>query len=104
MKDILLIDDMRVLPATRIARTFEAGITALQESTPDLLKLDHDLGSEDPKKTGYGIVLFLEQEMDIRPKEIEIVSSNPVGIINIKTALESMGYRLDYLTGRFLWK
>ena len=102
--DILLIDDMRQLHADRYARTFEAGIDALKEKTPFLLKLDHDLGDEDPNKTGYGIVLFMEHEPDIRPKEVEIVSSNPVGLLNIKAGLESMGYKIDYMTGRWVWK
>ena len=102
-KDVLLIDDFRVLQATRTARTFDEGIQALKDLTPDLLKLDHDLGDTDPKKTGYGIVLFLEHEIGIRPKEIEIVSSNPVGLMAIRAGIESIGYKLDFLTSRWYW-
>ena len=101
---ILLIDDFRVLKADRIARTFDDGIKELKAKVPDLLKLDHDLGDPDPKKTGYGIVLFLEHEIDIRPKEIEIVSSNPVGLMNIKAGIEAMGYKLDFLTAKWVYK
>lgn len=96
MKDILLIDDVRVLPATRVARTYDDGITQLKEKLPDLLLLDHDLGHIEPDKTGYGIVCFLE-ENDLKPKEIRLVTANPVGAIKMEAALESMGYRYDHL-------
>lgn len=75
----LLIDDIRNLPADRVARTFEDGIEALKNEGPwELLLLDHDLGQEDGKD-GTGIVNFLEQNTSCMPKEVRIVSSNPVG-------------------------
>lgn len=75
----LLIDDMRNLEADYIARTFEDGIMALDKMGPwDLLLLDHDLGQEDGKD-GTGIVNWLEQNTNKMPKEVRIVSSNPVG-------------------------
>lgn len=96
MKDILLIDDVRALPATRVARTYDEGIAQLKDKLPDLLLLDHDLGHVEPDKTGYGIVCFLE-ENDIKPKEIRLVTANPVGALKMEAALESMGYKYDHL-------
>lgn len=96
MKDVLLIDDVRVMPATRVARTYDEGIAQIKEKNPDLLLLDHDLGHEEPEKTGYGIVCFLE-ENNIKPKEIRLVTSNPVGAMRMEAALESMGYRYDQM-------
>ncbi len=56
----LLIDDFRTLNVDYIARTFDEGIKSRQSQNWDVLYLDHDLGEEDPKKTGYGIVCWLE--------------------------------------------
>lgn len=59
---VLLIDDLREIKADRVARTFEDGIKALAEEGPwDILYLDHDLGDENPKHTGYGVMCFLEE-------------------------------------------
>lgn len=96
MKDILLIDDVRVMPATRVARTYDEGIAQIKEKQPDLLLLDHDLGHTEPEKTGYGIVCFLE-ENNIKPKEIKLVTANPVGAMKMEAALESMGYKYDQM-------
>lgn len=94
MKDTLLIDDVRVMAASRVARTYDEAIAQIKEKTPDLLLLDHDLGEIEPNKTGYGIVLFLE-ENNIKPKEIRLVTANPVGAMKMEAALESMGYKYD---------
>jgi hypothetical protein len=94
MKRTLLIDDMRNIPADRIARTFDDGIEALTNGGPwDTLFLDHDLGEEDPKKTGYGIICFLEENQNLLPKEIVLVTSNPVG-------RQKMQMVIDRLYGR----
>lgn len=76
----LLIDDMRTLDVTRIVKTFDEGIRELQFGGPwDILYLDHDLGEPDPKKTGYGVMCWLEENTEFLPKEIKLVTSNPVG-------------------------
>lgn len=101
---ILLIDDFRTLRADRIARTFQEGIDQLMTKTPKILLLDHDLGSENPKETGYGIIEFMEYNPDIRPEEVRIVSSNPVGVGNIQMGLISMGYKVNYTTGTYFYE
>lgn len=81
MKDrVLLIDDIRNLPADRTARTFDDGIEALKNEGPwDLLLLDHDYGDPDPAKTGEGIMKFLEENPQYIPGAISFVTGNPVG-------------------------
>ena len=75
----LLIDDQRTLEVDRIERTFEGGIAALAEQRWEILYLDHDLSDSDPKKTGYGIMCWLEQNTQHLPGEIIFVTSNPSG-------------------------
>lgn len=83
MKRILLIDDVRNMDADVIARNYWEGIKQLELNGPwDLLLLDHDLASFDKhgrEKTGYDVMLYLEQFPSKLPKEIEFVTSNPVG-------------------------
>ncbi len=81
MKRTLLIDDVRWAPANAaVARTFNAGIAFLQEEGPwDLLLLDHDLGDPNPKKTGYDVLCWLEEHPRYMPKDIRLVTQNPVG-------------------------
>jgi len=88
----LLIDDLRVLTTTATARTFDEGIAQLKSSVYNVLYLDHDLGDEDPDKTGYGIVAWLEKNPSSRPHDIFLVTSNPVGRQNMVAALLNMGY------------
>ncbi len=87
----LLIDDQRILPVDRIARTYQEGITALAEQHWDALYLDHDLGdfsgTEGRELTGYDVACWLEQHPEHLPGRVEIVSSNPVGRRNIEFVL-----------------
>jgi hypothetical protein len=84
MTKILLIDDIRDIEATKVARNFEDGIKALKEEGPwDMLLLDHDLGQEDGKD-GTGIMNFLDENRQYMPGSIYCVSSNPVGRERIK--------------------
>jgi hypothetical protein len=92
----LLIDDERKIKATVVARTFDQGISALMKDGPfDLLYLDHDLGEKDPKKTGYGIVNFLEANPQFLPKEIKLVTSNPVGRQQMQVVIEKLYERKE---------
>jgi hypothetical protein len=80
----LLIDDVRDLAsADVIARNFEEGIRQLRLNGPwDELLLDHDLASFDDagfEYTGYDVMVFLEENQHLAPKNIRFVTSNPVG-------------------------
>lgn len=87
----LLIDDTRDIDADVVARTFEDGIRALCSNSPfDVLYLDHDLGDENPRNTGYGIMKFLEEHSEFLPKKIVLVTSNPVGRQNMLVVINKL--------------
>jgi len=86
--NVLLIDDIRHVPvATKVARTFQEGIDALQSQKWDILLLDHDLGEE---KSGYDVMCWLEQNPDHLPGEIACVSANPVGKARIEQVIRKL--------------
>ena len=87
----LLIDDLRNINVDVTARTYDEGIKALEEQGPfDTLYLDHDLGDPDPSKTGYGIMNFLEANLRLLPKEIVLVTANPVGRVRMQTVINKL--------------
>jgi hypothetical protein len=89
---VLLIDDKRDLKANRVARNYHQGIVALKQEKWDLLLLDHDLGDfhDGTEKTGYDIMLFLEEHPQYLPGKIEIVSSNPVGRRRMQVVIDKL--------------
>lgn len=103
---VLLIDDMRdlenVMPSyskykdfTGItARSYDVGIAELKSNSPfDVLFLDHDLASYDEagrEKTGYDIMCFLEANLELLPKEIVLVTSNPVGRQRMQAVIDKL--------------
>ena len=87
----LLIDDIREFNVNRIARSYDDGVCALLQEGPwDVLYLDHDLGDEDPAKTGYGIMCWFEQHPEYLPKKIEFVTGNQVGRVNMQRVKDRM--------------
>lgn len=93
---VLMIDDIPSsksvsLVPTRTALTFDEGISALNEGGWDVVYLDHDLGDEDPKKTGYALMCYLEENTHLMPKEIIFTSRNPVGLKNMKAVYSKLG-------------
>lgn len=91
----LLIDDVRNIDATKVCRTYDEGIEALRTEEWETLYLDHDLGDPDPKKTGYGIACFIEENPSHRPYRIQLVSQNPVGRANIIRAISKFYWTND---------
>lgn len=100
---VLLIDDARDVEyvnsgwntkITHVARTFSEGIAALKSEGPfDLLLLDHDLSSYDEEGTeltGYTVMLFLEENPEYVPKNILLVTSNPVGRAKMQTVINKL--------------
>lgn len=99
---VLLIDDMRSvgfissthgIEVTHVARTFAEGINKLKSGTFDLLLLDHDLASYDDEGnelTGYKVMLFLEENPEYLPKEIMLVTSNPVGRAKMQVVIDKL--------------
>lgn len=99
----LLIDDVRTVEfieatygakPTNVARTFSDGIAALKSDGPfDILFLDHDLACfdfEGTELTGYTVMLFLEENPELLPGKIVIVSSNPVGRQKMNVVIEKL--------------
>lgn len=103
----LLIDDLREFGTSNIplpkegdewdhAYTFDEGHFALALNGPwDVLYLDHDLGEEDPRKTGMGIMNFLEENPAFLPKKIVLVTSNPVGRAQMQVVINKL-YKTDF--------
>jgi len=89
----LFVDDVRKSPDSswEIARTYKEAIDALKSGMVEVLSLDHDLGED---LTGYDIINWLERKVyheEIEaPKEILVHSANPVGVNNIKRAINSI--------------
>lgn len=100
---ILLIDDVRLpsyvqgtygidLEATaewHVAKNYEEGVSLLRQGGWDMLCLDHDLGNE-TAKTGYDVMCFLEENTQYLPKEIFIVSANPVGRKRMQQVIDKL--------------
>jgi len=88
----LLIDDIRELQADRTARTFDEALAALQSEVWDHVYLDHDLGDPMPARTGTGICNWLKRNSAQRPKNIFLITANPVGRDRMGQILASIGY------------
>ncbi len=98
---VLLVDDTRNLKSTVIARSYWEGMKALRYMGPwDVLLLDHDLASycEDGiEKTGYHLISWLEENQEMHPewmpKEIVLVTDNPVGRERMKVVIDKINQR-----------
>ena len=89
----LFVDDVRNSPdaSWEIARTYKEAVEMLESGKVNVLSLDHDLGED---LTGYDIINWLErkiyhEEMEA-PNKILVHSANPVGVNNIKRAINSI--------------
>lgn len=71
----LLIDDVRDFNCERTCRTVKEGIEALQEESWDVLFLDHDMGLTE---SGMDVLIWLEANLRYLPKEIRVITMNPV--------------------------
>lgn len=79
----LLIDDERTLVGIdKIARTYNEGLNAILNEGPwDCIIFDHDLGDTSvPEKTGYDLMCRLEENPELIPSNIIVISQNPVGV------------------------
>ena len=87
----LLVDDVRDLRVTDlIARNYKGAIQVLTAIKVDVMYLDHDLG---PGKTGYDLLNFMfAKNIRIKPKQIILVTMNPVGRENMIRAILNSGY------------
>lgn len=97
----VLIDDHRVtLPdggiPDLIVRNFRTGQWAIHflMTDDDELYIDHDLGSEDDRETGYQLMCILEMEIlngeAYLPRKIECVSDNGGGRLRIQQVINKL--------------
>lgn len=94
---ILVIDDERTIEgADHIAKDYDSGIKALKTMGPwDLLYLDHDYKPEHASSpldnhpdNGTAICKWLAKNQEYLPRiEINIVSTNPIGVIRMGNIL-----------------
>lgn len=96
METRLLIDDLRRWDDFGCdgdtAKTYIAGIQALQAKHYDGLWLDHDLGED---KTGYDVLCWLEEHPEFLPGEIFLVTANPVGAQRMKVVIDKLYAKKD---------
>lgn len=87
----LMIDDQRNLNCELEARTSAEGKRLLQKYAGQIecLCLDHDLG--EGQENGDDIAKWALQQ-GFMPPRVQIVSSNPVGRLNIYNRLTDAGY------------
>ena len=89
----LLIDDIRdSYDVDIVARNWTDGKKFLKECPISVLYLDHDLGEELEKRTGYDILEW-GLHYGYIPNKVVLVTANPVGYYKMKMALEYSGYK-----------
>ena len=88
----VLIDDIRNIQGMDIiCRNASSGIrTCYYFNNISHLYIDHDLGDE--TRSGYDVIIEL-LKCGYCPNNVQIVSSNPVGVKNIAAALIDYGYK-----------
>lgn len=89
----IFLDDVRPCPDGYDAhvKTAQGAIDLIKNGNVSLISLDHDLGP-DEAGTGYDVALFIEEaayRKTIKPLHWQIHSANPVGIQNMRKALEN---------------
>lgn len=89
----IFLDDVRVCPHGYDIQVYTAqeAINLLQMGNVTFISLDHDLGP-DEAGTGYDVAAYLEKAAyfkEIPKLHWAIHSANPVGIANMKRALEN---------------
>ncbi len=88
---VRLTDDGPVsVQVDKVCRTYDEGLSALKSQKWDVLLLDHDLGDPDPKKTGYGIMCWIEANPDQKPGEIVLITANVVGRKNMEMVIKKL--------------
>ncbi len=88
----LLIDDKREIKCDIVARTFDKGIEELKENKISILYLDNDLGQirKNGEKSGYKVLCWLEENPQYLPKEIILVTQNPVEKIRMSKLINKL--------------
>lgn len=84
------VDDSKPAPdGCAVARTYDDALRLMSRYNYTKLYLDHDLGEEDPNRTGYDLLKVL-MSLNRVPPVVECISWNPAGRKRIEDAM------LDY--------
>lgn len=90
------LDDVRPMPPDFDihVKTAPEAIKVLEDHINDNIRIsfDHDLGEDDGTGDGYDVAKWIEEQAyygNIGPVKWSIHSDNPVGIADIKRAMES---------------
>lgn len=85
-----IIDDIRELNCELIAKNARDGIKMVMENFDriECLCLDHDLGEA---MNGYDVLCHLMYR-NLVPNNVQLVTANPVGQVNMARVLEHYGY------------
>lgn len=85
-----IIDDIRELHCDFIAKTPADGVKMMRDNFDEIghLCMDHDLCSA---VTGYDVLRTLGN-MELIPEHVQMVTSNPVGRMNMANYLLGLGY------------
>lgn len=79
---------------TRIARSYQEGIDALEQEAWDLLVLDHDLadfsGPENEERTGFHVLDWLGAHLDRLPEEIQLITDNGSRRLPMVTSIQRL--------------
>lgn len=101
----ILVDDVRNFDVDHTFRTGEAAIEFFKnqpaDQVYDCIMLDHDLGDENAMN-GYTVACWII-ENNLKVKEIQIVSANPVGVRNIAAAFEKEGFMKKFSYSNAIW-
>ncbi len=95
-RDVYLDDVRDAPPGWRRTKGVEETIELLRQKLVDNLSLDHDLGQAaylgdyEKEKTGYDVLLWLEQNPEYLPLSIIIHSMNPVGARRMKVVVDKL--------------
>lgn len=101
---MLWLDDVREpwkhgFVGARWVKTYHEAIQALQETSWDVMSLDHDLSEQASmgqpsvgEKTGYDVLCWME-EHDVWPNEILVHTMNPSGRTRMEAVIKARKYR-----------
>ncbi len=90
------LDDERAPPddGWTLVRWPEEAIALLETGRVEALSLDHDLGDEGDRRTGYTVLLWIEEQVATRgcvpPREIRVHSANTSARQKMELAIRSI--------------
>jgi hypothetical protein len=91
---VFLDDERQPPPGWTLVRWPEEVIELLKAGEVESLSLDHDLGDEGDRRTGYTVLLWLEEAVAVRgfvpPSEIRVHSANASAKEKMLLAIESI--------------